>query len=312
MPAGPPDRVSAARLASARPALGRGGADRVPGQPSSTRAPRRAAAARWAVTEGAGYSRQRHGRAARSIAPSTAGRSPEGDSPETSSAQGHATSRARPRPGKPEWISRVRRTARLAPPMDKALYVREMLRRSLPATTRANRFSLTAGVDEAWRKRAVVELAAPRGGTSADLCLRHRRPRFPPAARRIRRCGVTGVDFTAPMLERRPGARRAGTDRTARASFRRGPTVTRLPFDDARFTARRGFLVRNWSTSAHAHRSRAAILRTGGAVRQPRRDAGRRPARPGVRSASTSTASCRWSAVWSRLENGLPLLARTR
>jgi demethylmenaquinone methyltransferase/2-methoxy-6-polyprenyl-1,4-benzoquinol methylase len=126
--------------------------------------------------------------------------------------------------------------------MDKALYVREMFAAIAPRYDRANRL-LTAGVDEAWRKRAVVELAAPRGGTVADLCcgtgdLVFHLLRGDPSLR------VTGVDFTAPMLDA-ARARAARHDRTARASFVEAD-VTRLPFDDARFDgATMGFSMRN-------------------------------------------------------------------
>ena len=52
--------------------------------------------------------------------------------------------------------------------MDKALYVREMFAAIAPRYDATNRI-LTAGVDEAWRKRAIKELAAPKGGEILDL-----------------------------------------------------------------------------------------------------------------------------------------------
>jgi demethylmenaquinone methyltransferase/2-methoxy-6-polyprenyl-1,4-benzoquinol methylase len=126
--------------------------------------------------------------------------------------------------------------------MDKALYVREMFAAIAPRYDRANRL-LTAGVDEAWRKRAVAELAAPRGGSVVDLCcgtgdLVFHLLRSDPVLR------VTGVDFTAPMLDgARTRARRA--DRDGRATFLEGD-VTRLPFADASFDgATMGFSMRN-------------------------------------------------------------------
>jgi len=126
--------------------------------------------------------------------------------------------------------------------MDKALYVREMFAAIAPRYDRANRL-LTAGVDEAWRKRAVAELAAPRGGTVVDLCcgtgdLVFQLLRTDPSLR------VTGVDFTPPMLDgARARARRA--DPAQRATFLEGD-VTRLPFADASFDgATMGFSMRN-------------------------------------------------------------------
>src|SRR5581483_9414893 len=126
--------------------------------------------------------------------------------------------------------------------MDKALYVREMFAAIAPRYDRANRL-LTAGVDEAWRKRAVAELAAPRGGTVVDLCcgtgdLVFHLLRSDPALH------VTGVDFTAPMLDgARERARRA--DPGHRATWLEGD-VTQLPFADASFDgATMGFSMRN-------------------------------------------------------------------
>jgi len=144
--------------------------------------------------------------------------------------------------------------------MDKALYVREMFAAIAPRYDRANRL-LTVGVDEAWRKRAVAELAAPAGGAVADLCcgtgdLVFHLLRSDPALR------VTGVDFTAPMLDG-ARARAARADRGARASFVEAD-VTQLPFADASFDgATMGFSMRNVvdidATLAEARR----ILRLG-------------------------------------------------
>jgi demethylmenaquinone methyltransferase/2-methoxy-6-polyprenyl-1,4-benzoquinol methylase len=126
--------------------------------------------------------------------------------------------------------------------MDKALYVREMFAAIAPRYDRANRL-LTVGVDEAWRKRAVAELAAPAGGTVADLCcgtgdLAFHLLRSDPALQ------VTGVDFTAPMLDA-ARTRAARVDRAARASFVEAD-VTQLPFADASFDgATMGFSMRN-------------------------------------------------------------------
>ncbi len=144
--------------------------------------------------------------------------------------------------------------------MDKALYVREMFAAIAPRYDRANRL-LTAGVDEAWRKRAVFELAAPPGGRVADLCcgtgdLVFHLLRDDPSLR------VTGVDFTGPMLAA-ARARAARHARSAPAEFVEAD-VTRLPFEDASFDgATMGFSMRNVvdidATLKEAHR----VLRPG-------------------------------------------------
>jgi demethylmenaquinone methyltransferase / 2-methoxy-6-polyprenyl-1,4-benzoquinol methylase len=124
----------------------------------------------------------------------------------------------------------------------KGAYVREMFAAIAPRYDRANRL-LTAGVDEAWRRRAVAELAAPRGGRVADLCCGTGDLVFH-LLRSDPQLLVTGVDFTAPMLDgARSRARRE--DAGGRAVFVEGD-VTRLPFGDASFDgATMGFSMRN-------------------------------------------------------------------
>jgi demethylmenaquinone methyltransferase / 2-methoxy-6-polyprenyl-1,4-benzoquinol methylase len=127
-------------------------------------------------------------------------------------------------------------------PAGKGAYVREMFAAIAPRYDRANRL-LTAGVDEAWRRRAVAELAAPHGARIVDLCcgtgdLVFHLVKTDPSLE------VTGVDFTPPMLD---GARSRAKreDRTGRARFAEGD-VTRLPFPDASFDgATMGFSMRN-------------------------------------------------------------------
>jgi demethylmenaquinone methyltransferase / 2-methoxy-6-polyprenyl-1,4-benzoquinol methylase len=142
----------------------------------------------------------------------------------------------------------------------KALYVREMFAAIAPRYDRANRL-LTAGVDEAWRRRAVAELAAPRGGRVADLCcgtgdLVFHLLRSDPELR------VTGIDFTVPMLEgARLRARKA--DPRGRADFMEGD-VTALPFADGSFDgATMGFSMRNVVDVVGALREARRILRPG-------------------------------------------------
>jgi demethylmenaquinone methyltransferase/2-methoxy-6-polyprenyl-1,4-benzoquinol methylase len=144
--------------------------------------------------------------------------------------------------------------------MNQALYVREMFAAIAPRYDRTNRL-MTAGVDEAWRRRAVAELRAPRGGTAIDLCcgtgdLVFHLLRSDPALR------VTGVDFTAPMLE---GARRRArkADPAHRAAFVEGD-VTALPFRDASFDgATMGFSMRNVVDVLAALREARRVLRPG-------------------------------------------------
>ena len=144
--------------------------------------------------------------------------------------------------------------------MDKSVYVREMFAAIAPRYDRANRL-LTAGVDEAWRRRAVAELAAVRGGHVVDLCcgtgdLVFHLLRSDDALR------VTGVDFTAPMLDgARARARKA--DPNGRAGFMEGD-VTALPFADATFDgATMGFSMRNVVDVNGALREARRILRPG-------------------------------------------------
>src|ERR1700716_659024 len=89
--------------------------------------------------------------------------------------------------------------AMVTDPAGKGAYVREMFAAIAPRYDRANKL-LTVGVDEAWRRRAVAELAAPRGGRVADLCcgtgdLVFQLLRSDPALE------VVGIDFTPAMLD---------------------------------------------------------------------------------------------------------------
>lgn len=144
--------------------------------------------------------------------------------------------------GGSEWIIPPPPNTHGRSTMDKALYVREMFAAIAPRYDRANRL-LTAGIDEAWRKRAVAELAAPKGGHVVDLCcgtgdLVFHLLRTDPSLT------VTGVDFTVPMLDG-ARARAPREDAGGRATFVEGD-VTQLPFADATFDgATMGFSMRN-------------------------------------------------------------------
>lgn len=126
--------------------------------------------------------------------------------------------------------------------MDKALYVREMFAAIAPRYDATNKI-LTAGVDEAWRKRAIAELRAPADGRLLDLCcgtgdLVFHVLRSQPGVT------VTGADFCAPMLD---GARTRAKreDPGGRASFVEADVMA-LPFPDRSFDgATMGFSMRN-------------------------------------------------------------------
>jgi demethylmenaquinone methyltransferase/2-methoxy-6-polyprenyl-1,4-benzoquinol methylase len=145
-------------------------------------------------------------------------------------------------------------------PAGKGAYVREMFAAIAPRYDRANKL-LTAGVDEAWRRRAVSELAAPRGGRVADLCCGTGDLGFH-LLKRDPAMQVVGVDFTVPMLD---GARSRAKreDPQARAEFVEGD-VTRLQFPDASFDgATMGFSMRNVVDVVGTLKEARRILRPG-------------------------------------------------
>ena len=144
--------------------------------------------------------------------------------------------------------------------MDKSVYVREMFAAIAPKYDRANRL-LTAGVDEAWRRRAVAELRAAPGGHVVDLCCGTGDLVFH-LLRSDARMRVTGVDFTAPMLDgARARARKADPDE--RATFVEGD-VSALPFADATFDgATMGFSMRNVVDIDRVLREARRVLRPG-------------------------------------------------
>jgi demethylmenaquinone methyltransferase/2-methoxy-6-polyprenyl-1,4-benzoquinol methylase len=145
-------------------------------------------------------------------------------------------------------------------PAGKGAYVRDMFAAIAPRYDRANRV-LTAGVDEAWRRRAVVELAAPEGGRIVDLCcgtgdLVFHLLKTDPTLE------VVGVDFTPAMLDG-ARARAQRRDRAGRATFIEGD-VTQLPFAEGSFDgATMGFSMRNVVDVVATLREARRILRPG-------------------------------------------------
>ena len=129
-----------------------------------------------------------------------------------------------------------------------------------PRYDAANRV-LTAGVDEAWRRRAVRELAAPGNGTILDVCtgtgdLAFHLVRTDPTLR------VTGVDFCEPMLAG-ARARAEREDPTHRAAFVEADVLA-LPFDDRSFDgATMGFSMRNVVDITATLREIRRVLRPG-------------------------------------------------
>ncbi len=144
-------------------------------------------------------------------------------------------------------------------PPDKGAFVRDMFATIAPRYDRANRV-ISAGMDEAWRKRAIALLAAPAGGRIVDLCCGTGDVAFH-LLRTDPSLHVAGVDFCEPMLE---GAR-ARAPRDARGgdvTFTQGD-VTRLAFDDASFDgAIMGFSMRNVDIDATLREVRR-VLRPG-------------------------------------------------
>ena len=122
----------------------------------------------------------------------------------------------------------------------KGAFVRDMFARIAPRYDLTNRM-MTAGLDERWRRRAIVLLAPPRGGTVLDLCCGTGDLVFG-LLRRDPSLRVTGIDFCAPMLAR---ARERAQKTRATPSLVEGDVMA-LPFADESFDgATMGFSLRN-------------------------------------------------------------------
>jgi demethylmenaquinone methyltransferase / 2-methoxy-6-polyprenyl-1,4-benzoquinol methylase len=126
-------------------------------------------------------------------------------------------------------------------PRDRAAYVREMFARIAPRYDAANR-AITAGLDEAWRRKAIALLAAPQRGKIVDLCCGTGDVVFH-LLRSDASLDVTGVDFCRPMLD--AARSRAEREALGNASFVEGD-VCALEFEEGSFDgATMGFSLRN-------------------------------------------------------------------
>jgi demethylmenaquinone methyltransferase/2-methoxy-6-polyprenyl-1,4-benzoquinol methylase len=144
--------------------------------------------------------------------------------------------------------------------MDKSLYVRDMFAAIAPRYDATNKL-LTAGADEAWRKRAVALLAAPKGGTILDLCCGTGDLSFH-LAKSDRALRIVGADFCTPMLD---GARKRALreDRGSAIDFVEAD-VMQLPYADATFDgATMGFSMRNVVDIVATLRETRRVLKPG-------------------------------------------------
>jgi demethylmenaquinone methyltransferase/2-methoxy-6-polyprenyl-1,4-benzoquinol methylase len=144
--------------------------------------------------------------------------------------------------------------------MDKALYVREMFAAIAPRYDATNKI-LTAGVDEAWRKRAIAELHAPDDARLLDLCCGTGDLVFH-LLRSKPNVAVTGADFCTPMLA---GARERAKreDPRVQAEFVEADVMA-LPFADRSFDgATMGFSMRNVVDIVATLREARRVLKPG-------------------------------------------------
>ena len=144
--------------------------------------------------------------------------------------------------------------------MQKGTAVRDMFAAIAPRYDAANRI-LTAGVDEAWRRRAVRELAAPADGEILDLCTGTGDLAFHLASKGSE-FKVTAVDFCEPMLvAARERAKKE--DANHRVTFALADVMS-LPFQDRSFDgATMGFSMRNVVDITATLREIRRVLRPG-------------------------------------------------
>jgi demethylmenaquinone methyltransferase / 2-methoxy-6-polyprenyl-1,4-benzoquinol methylase len=127
---------------------------------------------------------------------------------------------------------------------DKGAFVRQMFAQIAPRYDIANRV-ISAGLDEAWRRRAIALLAPATAANIVDLCCGTGDLVFH-LLRTDASLHVTGVDFCGPMLaEARARAGREPRLDQTHISFIEGDVMA-LPFSDDCFDgATMGFSLRN-------------------------------------------------------------------
>jgi demethylmenaquinone methyltransferase/2-methoxy-6-polyprenyl-1,4-benzoquinol methylase len=151
----------------------------------------------------------------------------------------------------------------MTPTPDKAAYVRRMFDAIVARYDLMNRL-MTAGRDEAWRRRAAREAHAPSearildvAAGTADLTLA--------LARQYPTARIYALDFSLGMLERgiaKVRERGAGE----RVRFIAGDALA-LPFADSSFDAvTSGFLMRNVTDIVRAFAEMRRVVRPGGRV----------------------------------------------
>jgi demethylmenaquinone methyltransferase/2-methoxy-6-polyprenyl-1,4-benzoquinol methylase len=144
-----------------------------------------------------------------------------------------------------------------------------MFGRIVPHYDLMNRL-MTAGLDRRWRRLAAAEAPLSPDDRALDVCCGTGDLSFA-LAERWPGCAVTGLDFTAEMLDRarQKGARRRGADATtgARApDFVQGDVLA-LPFADGEFAAVTvGWGVRNVPDLPRALAEMSRVTRPGGRV----------------------------------------------
>jgi demethylmenaquinone methyltransferase/2-methoxy-6-polyprenyl-1,4-benzoquinol methylase len=147
--------------------------------------------------------------------------------------------------------------------MEKSVYVREMFASIAPRYDATNRL-LTGGVDEAWRKRAVRELAPPPGGRILDMCCGTGDLSFH-LARTDPTLHVVGADFCEPMLDgaRKRAPKESPKDAPGDVAFVTADVMA-LPFEDHSFDgAIMGFSMRNVVDIVGALREARRVLKPG-------------------------------------------------
>jgi demethylmenaquinone methyltransferase/2-methoxy-6-polyprenyl-1,4-benzoquinol methylase len=123
---------------------------------------------------------------------------------------------------------------------------------------------MTAGLDRRWRTLAAAETGVGRGASVLDVCCGTGDLALTLAAQVGPSGSVTGLDFSAAMLER--AARKAPPPEAAAIEWLRGD-ATALPFGDRSFAAATvAFGLRNLPDAEEGLHELARVVRPGGRV----------------------------------------------